>query len=80
METSSWNIVSIAKLQILDRLDMLKLLFLNPLQQFPYISLRLNCWHVPKVLSVECDGCREGDGEKHTSKTKNTDVYAFGSL
>ena len=52
METSSWNIVSIAKLPILDRLDMLKLLFLNPLQQFPYISLRLNCWHVPKVLSA----------------------------
>ena len=32
-----------AKSPILDRLDMLKLLLLRPLQQFPYISLHLNC-------------------------------------
>ena len=43
MEMSSWIIVSIAKSPILDRLAMLKLLFHNPLQQFPYISLRPNC-------------------------------------
>jgi serine/threonine protein kinase len=42
-EMSSWIVISTAKSPILDRLDMLKLLLLNPLRQFPYISLRLNC-------------------------------------
>jgi hypothetical protein len=42
-ETSSLIQPYTAKSPILDRLDILKLLLLNPPRQFPYISLRLSC-------------------------------------
>jgi serine/threonine protein kinase len=33
-----------------------------------------------KCSLSDCDGHDEGDKEEHRSKTKETDVYAFGSL